>query len=129
MINSDKPGKINKRMYGNMGESIAVNYLIQNNFTILNRNYRFGRFGEIDIIASENEYICFIEVKTRSNMLFGAPSEAVNYKKQNKIKKISQMYLKEHEMLDRPQRFDVIEIIIEHNSSKPKNINLIRDAF
>jgi len=126
MINSSK---ISKRELGNMGENIAVSYLMENNFTVLERNYRFSRLGEIDIVASENEYICFIEVKTRSNTIFGTPSEAVNIKKQNKIKKISQIYLKEKGLLNRAQRFDVLEIIMEYNSNKAKGINLIRDAF
>lgn len=126
MINSNK---INKRSYGNIGESIAISYLIKNNFIILKQNYRFSRLGEIDIIAMENEYICFIEVKTRSSNLFGTPSEAINYKKQNRIKKVSQVYLKENGLLDKPLRFDVLEIVFDYNSSKIKDLNLIRDAF
>lgn len=123
---------LNKRDYGNLGETIATNFLIKNNFIILKQNYRYGRLGEIDIIALENEYICFIEVKTRSSTLFGTPAEAVNYQKQNRIKRLAQIFLKESNLLDKPQRFDILEIMLEYNkfgSNKAKYINLIRNAF
>lgn len=121
--------KTNKRDYGKLGEAIAAKYLIDNNFEILKQNFSVSRLGEIDIIASENECICFIEVKTRSSTLFGTPAEAVNYRKQNKIKKLSQLYLRENGLLDKPQRFDILEIMMEYNSNKVKYINLIRNAF
>lgn len=141
MINSEKiskskysfPEEKNKREYGSLGEIIAYDYLIKNNFKILKQNYRYGRLGEIDIIALENDYVCFIEVKTRSSTLFGTPAEAVNYKKQNKIKKLAQIFLKENNLSDKPLRFDILEIILEYNkyrrSNKVKYINLIRNAF
>ena len=75
---------MNNRKVGETGEQIAVDYLIKNGFTILNRNFRSGRFGEIDIIAEEDSCICFIEVKTRTSDTFGAPSEAVDHKKMQK---------------------------------------------
>ncbi|HOJ11074.1 MAG TPA: YraN family protein [Clostridiales bacterium] len=120
---------INKRELGSFGENIAVDYLTKNNFIILERNYRYGRFGEIDIIARENEYICFIEVKTRSSNLFGTPSEAVNIKKQNSIKTLAQIYLKQMDMKNKNLRFDIVEILIQYNGLAVKCINLIRNAF
>lgn len=129
LIKSDEK---NKREYGSLGETIATNYLIKNNFKILKQNYRYRRLGEIDIIALENECVCFIEVKTRTSTLFGTPAEAVNYKKQNRIKRLAQIFLKESNLSDKPLRFDILEIIMEYNkfgSNKVKYINLIRNAF
>ena len=57
-----------KQKLGALGEKIAKTFLIENNYNISSLNYRFGRFGEIDIIAREKDFICFIEVKTRRNL-------------------------------------------------------------
>ncbi len=135
---------MNKKDLGVLGENYATNYLKNNKFNILERNFRFSRFGEIDIIASENDYICFIEVKTRSGKLFGMPSESVNINKQKKIKMLAQIYLKGKGMLNRNVRFDVMEVFLEYTNKsysndnigsnadsyiRVKEINLIRNAF
>lgn len=143
---------------GFLGEDYAANYLENHNFNILERNFRFGKFGEIDIIALENEYICFIEVKTRTSILFGMPSESVNTNKQKKIKSLAQIYLKRKRLLNTNIRFDIIEVFLEYgknnkytnrdsythfntnntgrnmnkdigNYVQVKEINLIRNAF
>ena len=121
----------NKRSFGSIGESIAVNHLTKNNYYILQQNFRVGRMGEIDIIARENEYICFIEVKTRTSTLFGMPSEAVNKKKQHSIIRLANVYLNMHKLHDRNVRFDIVEIIVNKNSQgiEVKNINVIKNAF
>ena len=73
------------KITGNIGEENAVNYLIQNKFTILERNYRFKRC-EIDIIAKKDNCIHFIEVKIRKNNLFGYPEDFVSDNQKNRIK-------------------------------------------
>lgn len=122
---------MNKRGFGSIGENIAAAYLEKNGFTILDRNYRSGRFGEIDIIAAENEYICFIEVKTRTGSLFGAPIEAVGYEKRQKIKALAWTYIKHKNLGVRNMRFDIVEITGKRINDEflPDNINLVRDAF
>ena len=94
----------NKRTFGSMGEKIALDYLVKENFNIIIQNYRVGKLGEIDIIASEKEFLCFIEVKTRTSNLFGSPSEAVNKKKQQCIKILAQIYTKQHNIKDKDLR-------------------------
>lgn len=143
-LNDNGHKSISKRELGLIGENYAVNYLRELNFIILERNFRFSRFGEIDIIASENEYICFIEVKTRTSNLFGMPAESVNINKQKKIKMLAQIYLKGKELFNKNVRFDVVEVFIEHvcssrlyssvednkgNNIVIKQVNLIRNAF
>ena len=122
---------MNKRGFGSLGEKLAEDYLVRNGFSILEKNFRAGRFGEIDIIAAENEYICFIEVKTRAGSLFGAPIEAVGYKKRKKIKELAWIYMKQKKLGERNMRFDIVEVTGRRMNEefKPENINLVRSAF
>lgn len=121
----------NKRSLGNQGEKIAAEYLKKNGYQILTQNFRYSRLGEIDIISQEKEYLCFVEVKTRSSSVFGMPSEAVNRKKQGNIRTLAQIYLKQNNLRNVNVRFDVIEIIVERKSDRMdiKSINLIKNAF
>lgn len=122
-----EPNDRNRRSIGGIGEDIASDYLLNNGYTIITRNYRVGRIGEIDIIARESEYICFIEVKTRRNTFFGYPSEAVTKKKQDNIKKLAAIYMSNNKLDKSNARFDIVEIICSKNHKH--NINLIRNAF
>lgn len=110
-----------KKFLGRKGEIEACKYLIKEGYTILEKNYK-THVGEIDIIAIENETICFVEVKTRSSSDYGAPSEAVNEKKQYKYYKVAEEYLLKKGKMDSLCRFDVVEI-------EDGKINLIKDAF
>lgn len=122
---------ISTRRMGTEGEQKAVDFLIANQYSILKTNYRVGRIGEIDIIAKDAEYICFIEVKTRSSYSYGIPSEAVNFRKQQKIKQIASIYLSNTGNMDKCIRFDVIEILMTsiNGTNEIRNINLIKNAF
>jgi len=122
---------MNKREFGKRGEQIAADYLREIGFEILETNFRSGRYGEIDIIAAEKEYICFIEVKTRTGSLFGTPAEAVNHAKREKIRKLAWIYLKQKKIGERDIRFDIVEVTGRriNGSFLPEKINLIRGAF
>lgn len=99
-----------KNTYGTRGEIIASNYLINKGYTIVERNYK-NKIGEIDIIAKQGNIIVFVEVKTRMSRGFGDPLEAVNYKKQQKIKNVATSYLMKVKKLNSLCRFDVISIL------------------
>ena len=122
---------MNKRSFGSIGENLADDYLVKNGFTNLERNYRAGRLGEIDIIASENGYVCFVEVKTRTSNLFGTPIESVGYEKRKKIKILAWIYLKDKKLVDKNIRFDIVEVMGKRISDEflPEKINLVRSAF
>jgi len=122
---------MNKRGFGSLGEKLAEDYLIQNGFKILERNYRVGRIGEIDIIATENDYICFIEVKTRTGSLYGLPIEAVGHTKRKKIKELALIYLKQKRMIDKNIRFDIVEVMGNRTGDKfeMEKINIVSSAF
>ena len=110
-----------KKFLGRAGEKRAGEYLKKKGYTILKTNYK-TYCGEIDLIAKDNEYIVFIEVKTRSSDEFGAPSEAVTQRKQEKYYKVATEFLQREKKLDSPCRFDVVEI-------ENGEINHIIDAF
>ena len=114
----------NKRAIGDTGEEIAVRYLENHGYIMIKRNYH-SHYGEIDIIASKGEYIVFVEVKYRKNRLYGEPSQAVDYKKQEKIKKTALQYISENEVGDKDFRFDILEI----TGMGEVKINHIENAF
>ena len=94
---------------GKIGEDIAVKYLIQNNYKIMERNFECKQ-GEIDIIALDKTEIVFIEVKTRASALYGLPKEAINQTKKKRIYWSAEYYVYSHNLEKDPIRIDVIEI-------------------
>ena len=103
----------NKRKLGAKIEQLVSEYLITHGFTILEMNYRCKQ-GEIDIIAKEQQYYVFIEVKYRNSITYGLPQEAVGYVKQKRISKAAQYYLYSHHLSEAtPVRFDVAAVL-EH---------------
>ena len=110
-----------KKLLGRVGEKRAVKYLKSIGYEIIETNFTTD-IGEIDIIAKDKDYIVFIEVKTRSGIAFGNPSEAVNQKKREKYKKLATLYLLKTQSDNANCRFDVIEVI-------KRNINHIINAF
>jgi putative endonuclease len=110
---------------GDKGEQIAVSILKSKGFEIQATNWRNGRYGEIDIIALNpaQKLLLFVEVKTRRNLLFGEPIEAVTPKKQTQMLALGEAYSAAHpeyESYDR--RFDIIGI---HFSGKGKPADII----
>ena len=96
---------------GAAGEVLAARYLRDKGYEIIGANYR-SRFGEIDIIAADDTYIVFVEVKSRAKNSYYAPREAVTAAKQHRIVKTALLYLAQHPETRQP-RFDVIEIVTE----------------
>jgi len=105
---------LNKKELGEKGEQLAVDFLIKNDFEIIERNYRYGH-GEIDIIAKDlsDGITAFIEVKTRQNLDFGEPEYAITKNKQRQIKKMAELYLYEKKIEVLDCRFDVIAVMLE----------------
>lgn len=122
---------MNKRKTGSLLEDKACAILENQNFKIICRNYRAGKIGEIDIVAREHDYICFIEVKGRKDDAFGLPAESVDYKKRKRIRLVSDIYMASNKLYNENVRFDVLELIYEQeeNSIRIKDNNLIRNAF
>ena len=108
---------------GRVGEEVACDYVKKLGYEIIEKNYR-NKMGEIDIIAKDKNEIVFIEVKSRSNINYGYPCEAVNYKKKRKITNVAKYYILDNSLEDISVRFDVIEIYLTD-----KKINHIVNAF
>ena len=106
---------------GKLGEDIAVNYLKQKGYKILDRNFEC-RQGELDIIALDKKEIVFIEVKTRTSNRYGYPSEAVNKIKQKHMLQTIKYYLYTRNLNDEFVRIDVIEVYIKDNVYKVNHI-------
>lgn len=104
----------NRLTLGKKGEDIAASFLEKKGFQVIQRNYR-QKIGEIDIIAKQNEWLVFIEVKTRKSVRFGMPFEAVTQAKQTQIGKVALDYMTRNNLLDQPVRFDVISILFTGN--------------
>lgn len=116
---------VNKRRVGAEYEEVACNYLKELGYTIIEKNYR-NRIGEIDIVAKDNDFYVFVEVKYRKNNNFGTPFEAVDYRKQNRIRNVARGYLYEKHISQYTMvRFDVVGITSENGTK----IELLKNAF
>lgn len=109
---------------GLAGEELAAAFLAQKGYTMLEKNWRFGR-EEIDIIAQKDKILVVAEVKTRSGSFFGEPEEFVSRQKQKNLIKAVNAYIEKKE-LDLEVRFDIIGVIL---TGKSHRINHIEDAF
>lgn len=111
---------------GRQGEEIAARFLERKGYRIIHRNYR-GKGCEIDLIATWNSTLVFIEVKTRTSSKFGNPAHAVNYRKQRQISNAAMQYLSRERAGDQDARFDVITVILQGTGQT--RIDHITDAF
>ena len=111
----------NKRVTGADNEQRATEYLIDNGYSILERNFR-NKTGEIDIIAQNDNLIVFVEVKYRSSSRNGDPGESITAAKQRRIRMAAEWYCMEKGLSDCPCRFDAVLIT-------GSRYCLIRNAF
>ena len=107
---------------GRYGEKAAADFLKDDGYTILERNFR-GANGEIDIIAIKDGHLSFVEVKSRKNTDFGYPADAVTVQKQKKIINAAKVFLMRFEDYNEIS-FDVCEVY-----TKDRKINYIKNAF
>lgn len=112
----------NQRKKGSIYEQKAAAYLKTKGYQILAMNYRC-RFGEIDIVARDGEYLVFVEVKYRFSIRMGEPEEAVTFRKKRTISAVGLYYKMEHHLDEMTQtRFDVVTILNQE-------IHLYTNAF
>lgn len=116
--------EINKS--GVWGEVFAARYLRDNGYKIITGNFR-SRMGEIDLVASKDKYMCFIEVKARGEESLYEAKEAVDYLKQQRLIATSEVFMKAYPN-DKQPRFDVCEVYLD-KEFKPIKINYIENAF
>jgi putative endonuclease len=109
---------------GKKGEKLAIDFLIKNDYKILEKNYRYLK-AEVDVIAQKGNVLAVVEVKTRSTDYFGNPEEFVNPKKIKLLLSAIDYYVVDKD-LDVEVRFDIIAIIHQKNKTK---IEHLEDAF
>jgi len=103
-------------------EKIAAEFLKSNGYKIIMLNY-YCSAGEIDIVAQDEEYLCFVEVKYRSDLSDGNPAEAVDMRKAARISRSALVYMNQYAVpTDTPCRFDVVSILDDEKE-------LIKNAF
>ena len=119
---------MDKKLVGRFGEQTAAEFLKKKHYKIIGLNYSC-RFGEIDVIAENKNYVVFVEVKLRKSSEFAEAREFVTLGKQEKIIKTASLWLSQNETELQP-RFDVIEIYAsEGAASKNIEINHFENAF
>lgn len=113
---------MNNRETGSIFEQKAETWLRKAGYQIICRNFR-ARTGEIDLIAKDKEYLCFIEVKYRASGQKGMPAESITPAKMRRITRTAQFYMLSHHIpQDTPCRFDAVVILGDE-------ITLIKNAF
>ena len=110
---------------GRLGENLAVRFLKKNGFRIVTRNYRC-RFGEIDVIAEQDDQLVFVEVRSHGSSQRYLPEETVNAQKQQRLSRTALTYIQTYGLEDRAARFDIIAV--ETGGSKPE-VRHLPDAF
>ena len=102
---------------GVRGEEIAKQYLIDKGYEIIAQNVDYPNVGELDIVAKQGGMLVFVEVRTRSDNVFGHPFETFTKAKINKVVKASRRYLYENKILCSGYRYDAIAVFrgnVEH---------------
>lgn len=103
--------KAHNQEIGRRGENAAARYLERCGYEILDRNWKCPA-GEADIVARDTDTLVFVEVKTRTNLNKGLPSEAVDAEKRARYEKIAAWYIRDYEFIDVPVRFDIIALLV-----------------
>ncbi len=117
-----------RKLTGRWGEALAAAYLEKKKFTLVACNYTC-RYGEIDLIVQNKQYLVFVEVKLRKSDAFAKASDFVDERKQNRIRTTAEIYLATHETELQP-RFDVVEIYAPQGTdTKNPKITHMEDAF
>lgn len=121
--------KVNKKNIGAIGEYFAATYLTDNGYGIIKRNWKC-KSGEIDIIATENEYLVFVEVKTRRNSSLAEERllDTITWRKIKKLRFLSQVYIKYkyRTPMVPAYRVDVLGIILDPKTLTPISYKLIK---
>jgi putative endonuclease len=125
--NYNSQQKKSTRKKGKEAEDRAVELLTVKGYKIIKRNFFFGRYGEIDIVAKDGNTLVFVEVKSRETTKYGSPLESITPQKQRSIKKVAEGYYYINKLTDVESRYDVITI---DNTIKPEKIeHLINDFW
>lgn len=116
-----------RKATGILGEKIASRYLQEHGYHIIETNYRC-REGEIDIIASKDEFLVFIEVRTKRSRLFGTPEESITPVKKQHLRSVANHYIEMHKDIPSSWRIDLMAIELG-KTDRIQRIELIENAI
>lgn len=116
-----------RKELGASGEKIAKDFLKKKGYRIRETNFHC-REGEIDIIAEKDDYLIFVEVRTKSSYNFGTPEESVTHAKKERLVTLAFTYLNSHQNLPSSWRIDIVAIELD-KKGKAKRIELIENAI
>ncbi|UPK46205.1 YraN family protein [Paenibacillus pabuli] len=120
--------KLTRQQKGRLGEEAACEWLREHNYRILKRNWRC-RSGEIDIVASHEGMIIFIEVRSRSGTAqYGTPQESVDIRKMQQVRATASVYLQMTGETNHQIRFDVIAVMLD-KAGETVSVDHIINAF
>ncbi len=114
-----------KKETGRRGELLAAEFLKSRGYRIIEANFRTPR-GELDIIARKEDYLVFVEVRTRHGATLGTPEESVTPRKKAKLVALAQAYLESHPAPEQPWRIDVVAVELGPGSAS--RVRLIENA-
>ena len=112
---------------GRRGENAAARHLVRLGYVIVARGHR-GLIGEIDLVAVDGRTLVFVEVKTRTSLVAGHPADAVDENKQRRLTRLALSYMKRHDLLENPARFDVVAVTWPDKGGRPA-IEHFQNAF
>lgn len=114
--------------FGQWGEALVAEEYEKRGFVVIARNWR-SRYGELDLVVQSETDLVFVEVKTRKTKKFGEPFEAVNGRKQEKLRITAELFMIEYPDLPAP-RFDVVSVFAPQGmDTKSPNISYLEAAF
>ena len=116
-----------RKELGVLGEKLAKDFLKKRKYHILETNFRCPE-GELDIIAKKDDYLVFVEVRTKASSSFGTPEESITSTKKEKLITSALSYLSSHPKEQGLWRIDVIAIDTDEKG-KPSRIELIENAL
>lgn len=112
---------------GQDGEALVALWYERAGWRVLDRNWREGRTGEIDLVLDRSGVVVFCEVKTRAGTGFGAPVEAVGSRKQAQLRRLGAAWLSEHTLRPRAVRFDVASVLWP--PGEEPSVEILENAF
>jgi len=115
-----------RKRTGDIGENIAAEFLIDHGYTIIETNFHC-QYGEVDIVAEQDDCLIFVEVRTKKSLAFGTPEESITQAKKEKLILTAQTYLQENEDVPSNWRIDVVAVELNKNNSV-KRIDLIENV-
>ena len=115
-----------RRDVGILGEKLAGDFLKKRGYHIWQCNYRCSE-GEIDIVAEHEDYLVFIEVRTKKSLEFGSPEESITPAKMKRLRAVAAHYRQTHDNLPSSWRIDVVAIELGRREEVSR-IELIENA-